>query len=107
MKLRRGEWLPKDHRIHQRWLKDTLDHVDRNPTKFDPVIEELKDLIEDDTRLSLLVNSMFDQIPNKRPYAKNPAGEYQVRGMFLGLVIYITQNFRKILITPCQIKHTY
>jgi phosphatidylserine decarboxylase len=71
--------MPQDHRVHQQWMKSTIEHVDANPKEYDPVIKEMQNLIEDNTRIRLLVNSMFDQIPNKKPYSKNPAGEYQVR----------------------------
>lgn len=36
-------------------------------------------MVENDTRLYLLFNSMFDQIPQKKPYFGNPAGNHQVR----------------------------
>jgi phosphatidylserine decarboxylase len=65
--------------VHQQWLEDTVKHVDENPKDLHPVIQELKMLIENDTRLYLLTNSMFDQIPNKKPYFKNPVGKPQVR----------------------------
>ncbi len=77
--LRIGEWLPQDHRIHKKWLEDTVKHVDQNPKDLHPILAEFKSLIENDTRLYLLFNSMFDQIPNKKPYGKNPEGNRQVR----------------------------
>jgi phosphatidylserine decarboxylase len=43
------------------------------------VLQEFKDLIEGNTRIYLLVNSMFEQIPTKKPYASDTAGAKQVR----------------------------
>jgi phosphatidylserine decarboxylase len=68
-----------DHRIHRSWLEETFRHVDSHPTALDPVIKEFGVFIEKNTRINLLVNSMFDQVPSKEPYARNPAGETQVR----------------------------
>ncbi len=36
-------------------------------------------MIEGDTRLYLLFSSMFQQIPSKKPYSKDPSGECQIR----------------------------
>ncbi len=36
-------------------------------------------MIENETRLRLLFNSMFEQIPNKKPYRDDPDGKHQVR----------------------------
>ena len=32
-------------------------------------------MIEGDTRLYLLFNSMFDEVPSKKPYGNDPAGK--------------------------------
>lgn len=36
-------------------------------------------MIENNGRFHLLFNSMFEQIPNKKPYRSNPAGKCQIR----------------------------
>ncbi|KAE8451662.1 hypothetical protein EG329_003119 [Mollisiaceae sp. DMI_Dod_QoI] len=76
---RTGDWLPQDHRIHKQWMQDTVDYVDENPKSLHPVLEEFKQMIENDTRLFMLFSSMFQQIPNKKQYSKDPAGERQIR----------------------------
>jgi phosphatidylserine decarboxylase len=43
------------------------------------VLQEFKQLIEGNSRIYLLVNSMFEQIPSKKPYSDEPTGEKQVR----------------------------
>lgn len=56
-----------------------MKHVDDNPKALHPVLEEFKEMIEKDIRLFMLFSSMFEQIPNKKQYTKNPAGERQIR----------------------------
>lgn len=58
-----------------------INHVDKNPKELHPVIQELRDLIENNARVYLLVQSMFEQIPNKKPYNADPSGQTkQMRG---------------------------
>ena len=76
---RTGKWLPQDHRVHKEWLDGVIDHVDGNPKDLHPVLREFKNLIERDTRIYLLFSSMFEQVPNKKPYSKDPTGHRQVR----------------------------
>ncbi|KAK4981026.1 hypothetical protein LTR66_010235 [Elasticomyces elasticus] len=76
---RTGKWLPQDHRVHKDWLSGVIDCVDNNTQSLHPVIREFMDLIEGDTRMYLLACSMFEQIPRKKPYNKDPTGHRQVR----------------------------
>jgi phosphatidylserine decarboxylase len=69
-----GEWLPHDQRAHKEWLGGVIDHVDQNPEDLHPVLKEFQDLIENNTRVWLLFSSMFEQIPNKKPYGDDPRG---------------------------------
>lgn len=73
-----GKWLPQDHRVHQEWLSGIIDYVDSNPKDLHPVLQEFKSMIENDTHLYLLFSSMFQQIPNKPPYQKDPSGRSQI-----------------------------
>jgi phosphatidylserine decarboxylase len=59
-----------------------IDHVEQHPKEFHPVVKEFQDLIEKNTRVWLLFCSMFEQIPNKAPYKKDPQGGSQVRDHF-------------------------
>lgn len=70
-----GDWLPDDPHAHREWLDSVIDHVDRNPKKLHPIVQEFRQLIENDTRVYLLARSMFEQIPNKKPYTMDPTGE--------------------------------
>ena len=53
--------------------------VDTHAKPLHPVIEEFKNLIENDPEIYMLINQMFEQIPKKSPYNKNPIGKSQVR----------------------------
>ncbi|KAG9245866.1 Phophatidylserine decarboxylase-domain-containing protein [Calycina marina] len=77
--IRPGNWLPEDHRVHRAWLQQTVKDSDSTPKDFHPEIQEMKELIENDTRMRLLVETMFSQISSKKVYQQNPAGERQVR----------------------------
>ena len=68
-----------DHRHVRDWISEIIEHVDKNPKDLHPVIEESKKLIEGNTRIYLLVNTMFEEVPSKKPYANDPAGHRQVR----------------------------
>lgn len=70
-----GDWLPNDHRAHRAWLGGVINHVDNNPKQLHPVVQEFRDLIENNARVYLLVQSMFEQIPHKKPYNADPTGQ--------------------------------
>ena len=57
-----GHWLSQDKRHHHKFLNQTLEHVDANPTSLQPVLAEFKTIVEQDTRLYMLFNSMFQQV---------------------------------------------
>ncbi|CBX95063.1 predicted protein [Plenodomus lingam JN3] len=76
---RRGLWLPADHRVHKKWLSGVVDRVDGKSQKLHPVIQEFKEFIENNTRIFLLASSMFEEIPSKKPYHRDPAGHKQIR----------------------------
>ena len=77
--VRPGAWLPPDHRIHKAGLGGVIDHVDNNPKELQPVLKEFKTFIEGNTRVRMYFESMFEEIPNKKPYSKDPTGHKQMR----------------------------
>ncbi|KAL8718862.1 MAG: hypothetical protein Q9225_004052 [Loekoesia sp. 1 TL-2023] len=77
-RTRVGKWLPQDHRVHQEWLSGIIKHVESNPKDLHPVLQEFKTMIENDTHLYLLFTSMFQQVPQKPPYKKDPSGHSQI-----------------------------
>ncbi len=74
-----GEWLPSDHAFLAGWLQAMIDRTHAEPRPLHPVIAELRDLIESDSELFMLFSEMFEQVPRRPPYDRNPAGKPQVR----------------------------
>lgn len=77
--FRIGEWLPSDQEFLDQWLNQHIKAVDASGKALHPVMEEFKNLIERDPEIYMLFNQMFDQIPRKSPYNKNPVGKPQIR----------------------------
>ncbi|EME78332.1 uncharacterized protein MYCFIDRAFT_64312 [Pseudocercospora fijiensis CIRAD86] len=77
--VKAGAWLPADHRIHQEWLGNQVEHVKHNKKPLIPVLQEFKDFIEGNTRVYMLFVAMFEEVPVKHPYNKDPTGRKQVR----------------------------
>lgn len=71
--------MPSDSRVHKEWLQKQVDHVDKNPKGLVPVLQEFKDFIESNPRIRMLFTQMWDEIPNKKPYTKDPTGHKQIR----------------------------
>ena len=77
--FRVGRWLPSDQAVLEQWLAALIVEVDAKPRPLHPLIEELQELIEGDPELYMYFTQMFDQVPRKPPYNRNPAGRPQVR----------------------------
>jgi hypothetical protein len=73
---RSGQWLPQDRRIQQQWLSNVIQHVHLHPRELHPVLKEFKHLIEDDTTIYMLVQSMFAEVPRGHLYNKDPIGDF-------------------------------
>ncbi|KAF1832741.1 hypothetical protein BDW02DRAFT_554148 [Decorospora gaudefroyi] len=100
---RTGNWLPSDHRLHKKWLSGIIDRVKQEPKELHPVLQEFKGLIEKESRIYLLVNQMFEEIPSKKPYKHDPAGHKQVRNYH-----HMLELFNHILTTaPEWSDHEY
>ncbi|KAJ6520817.1 phosphatidylserine decarboxylase family protein [Mycena vulgaris] len=75
-----GAWLPADHRVQHEWLSRQVDHVDKHGAEpLIPVLQEFKDLIERNARIYMFFTQMWDEIPRKPKYAKDPTGKRQIR----------------------------
>ncbi|KAI7155459.1 hypothetical protein KC349_g6965 [Hortaea werneckii] len=62
------------------WLQDTIQASDsKGHETLHPSIEALWKAIDSDARLYMLFNSMFAELPAKKPYRDDPAGHHQVR----------------------------
>lgn len=78
--LKHGAWLPADHRVHKEWLRRQVEHVDKNPDReLIPVLKEFKEMIEGNPRIYMYFMEMWDEVPRKPPYNKDPTGKSQIR----------------------------
>ncbi len=73
-----GGWLPRDHRVLERWLAKKIEQCSAKTQDFHPVIQEFKNLIEQDAESYMGFHQMFEQVPTKPPYNNDPAGKSQV-----------------------------
>jgi len=71
---RLGGWLPTNHRILEAWLTKKIDEVSKHKLALLPVIEDFKELIEGNPVIYMGFHEMFDQVPTKPPYNKQPDG---------------------------------
>lgn len=72
--------MPADHRVHRAWLGHQIAHIDEHgPKKLIPVLQEFKDMIEGNSRFYMYFSQMWDEVPRKAPYCKDPTGGKQVR----------------------------
>lgn len=74
-----GKWLPADQRVLDGWLSALVEQVTSKPKPLHPVIADFKRLIENDAQVYMLFQLMFEQVPRKPPYNKDPTGAPQVR----------------------------
>jgi phosphatidylserine decarboxylase len=74
-----GDWLPSDQAFLDRWLEAMIRKTHAQVKALHPVIADFQDLIESDSELFMLFNQMFEQVPRKPPYNKDPTGQPQVR----------------------------
>ncbi|CAI7596498.1 unnamed protein product [Penicillium glandicola] len=75
-----GNWMPADHKAHKEWLGGIIRTVDDDDEKpLHPVLEEFKQLIESNTRVYMLLTSMFNEVPRTKRYSQDPTGSPEIR----------------------------
>ena len=74
-----GDWLPSDQAFLMRWLEAMIQKAQAQQKPLHPVIADFRDLIESDAELFMLFSQMFEQVPRRPPYDKDPTGKPQVR----------------------------
>lgn len=74
-----AEWLPSDHAHLAKWLDAMIDKTHAEQKALHPVIADFQQLIEGDPEIFMLFNQMFEQVPRRPPYNKDPTGRPQVR----------------------------
>ncbi|EMC94475.1 hypothetical protein BAUCODRAFT_73227 [Baudoinia panamericana UAMH 10762] len=76
---RPGAWLPADHRTQKAWLGNQIDEAAKHKKELVPVLKDFKTFIESNSRIYMYFNSMFSEVPVKKPYDKDPTGHKQIR----------------------------
>jgi phosphatidylserine decarboxylase len=77
--FRVGEWLSSDQAFLDRWLAGLIGQTHSDGKPLHPVIADFRDFIENDPQIFMLFHQMFDEVPKKTPYNKDPTGRPQVR----------------------------
>jgi phosphatidylserine decarboxylase len=97
-----GKWLPSDQAILEKWMSNLITEVDKTEKPLLPVIEEFRNLIENDPEIFMQFNLMFEQVPHKPPYNKDPKGKPQVRSYH-----HMLQLINKIITRSLEYDTTY
>lgn len=74
-----GQWLPSDQIFLDNWLEAIIQTTHAEQKPLHPVIADFGDLIESNPQIFMLFNQMFEQVPRRPPYNKDPTGKPQVR----------------------------
>ncbi len=74
-----GQWLASDQQVLDQWIAGLIRETEAADRSLLPVIQEFKELIEDDAEIYMLFNEMFRQVPRKPPYLNDPTGKPQIR----------------------------
>ena len=74
-----GKWLASDQAFLDRWLSGIIEKTHAEQRPLHPVVADLRDLIEGDPHIFMLFHQMFEQVPRKMPYNRDPTGKPQVR----------------------------
>ncbi len=72
-----GKWMPRDRRTLSEWMKKIMEKAERSTGPLLPVVQNLKDFIENDPRAYMFFTQMFDEVPEDRRKTSN--GLPQVR----------------------------
>ncbi|GAB1192897.1 hypothetical protein APSETT444_002096 [Aspergillus pseudonomiae] len=71
-----GHWMPENVELRRAWLASLLDKTKAEiPKKLrneENPVETFRKLIEDNSTIYMLAHSMFEEIPEKAPYDRDP-----------------------------------
>jgi len=94
-----GGWLPKDKEAINVWLKNfiALHKCEQKGKKLLPVVQKLKNLIENDPEVYMLVNEMFSPVVTLKSLREHcvPIKDYNEMLVFINCVLAIAPEFNK------------
>ncbi len=80
MCLRHGSWLPADHRVHPRVAAPAGRARRQEPGReTHPRSPGVQEFIEADSRIYMYFTAMWDEIPLRPMYQRDPTGHKQIR----------------------------
>jgi phosphatidylserine decarboxylase len=91
-----AKWTPTDQQAYNAWFQEVINNRVNAPLQ--PVIQEFKDLIENDPELFMLFTQMYQQLPDN--YTTDPTGETQIKNyeqmlQVMNKVLTIAPSFNK------------
>ncbi len=72
-----GKWMPKDQDVLTAWMKKIMAKAEKDVGPLKPVVEDLKNFIENDAEAYMFFNQMFSEVPGTK--RESPTGLPQVR----------------------------
>ncbi len=82
-----GQWQQSDQLFFDKWLAELVNGIESVEKPLLPVIQDFKELIEEDPELYMLFNQMFDQLPESTAFSKDPTGNPQIQNYQLMLQV--------------------
>ena len=73
-----GQWLPSDQEFYDTWLTELVQDAEEDARPLLPVIQEFKELIENDPHLYMLFHQMFEQLPQASVFKQDPTGNVEI-----------------------------
>jgi phosphatidylserine decarboxylase len=106
--FRVGKWLPSDEAFLAKWLEAIIQKSQAEAKALHPVIADFQNLIENDAEIAMLFHQMFEQVPKKPPYNKDPTGKPQVRSyqhmlQLLNTIMTLAPEFNESGLVGCPI----
>jgi phosphatidylserine decarboxylase len=106
--FRVGKWLPSDEAFLAKWLEAIIQKNQAEAKALHPVIADFQNLIENDAEIAMLFHQMFEQVPKKPPYNKDPTGKPQVRSyqhmlQLLNTIMTLAPEFNESGLVGCPI----
>ncbi|MEI3039654.1 MAG: phosphatidylserine decarboxylase family protein [Victivallales bacterium] len=72
-----GKWMPQDQKTLTDWLRMIMNKAEKDTGPLKPVVEDLKNFIENDAEAYMFFTQMFSEVPKDR--TTSPTGLPQVR----------------------------
>ncbi|WP_294505224.1 phosphatidylserine decarboxylase family protein [uncultured Victivallis sp.] len=64
-----GKWMPRDRETLVAWMKKIMARAEKDTGPLLPVVENLKNFIENDAKAYMFFNQMFDEVPANKSKA--------------------------------------